>query len=137
MRLNPYLMFDGQCEAAFRFYEQCFGGKLEAMLPYSDSPECGDIPAEYRSRIMHACLVIDGQKLMASDTTPQYPHEGIKGCSVTLNVDSIAEAERLFNALSENGSVMMPLDKTFWAVRFGMCTDRFGVPWMINCEKDQ
>ncbi|WP_332671685.1 VOC family protein [Aromatoleum sp.] len=137
MRLNPYLMFDGQCEAAFKFYEQCFGGKLEAMLPYSDSPECGDIPPESRDRIMHACLVIDGQKLMGSDTTPQYPHEGIKGCSVTLNVDSIAEAERLFNALSENGSVMMTLEKTFWAVRFGMCTDRFGVPWMINCEKDQ
>ena len=101
MQLNPYLMFDGQCEAAFKFYEQCFGGKLEAMLRYGEAPDCGDIPAECSDRIMHACLVIDGQKLMASDTTPQYPHEGIKGCSVTLNVDSLAEAERLFKALSE------------------------------------
>jgi len=137
MRLNPYLIFDGQCEAAFKFYEQCLGGKIEAMLPFGDSPECGDIPPEFRDRIMHARLVVDGQVLMGSDTTPQYPHEGIKGCSISINVDTIADAERLFGALAESGTVTMPLDKTFWAARFGMCTDRFGVPWMINCEKDQ
>ena len=137
MRLNPYLIFDGQCEAAFKFYEQCLGGKIEAMLPFGDSPECGDVPPEFRDRIMHACLAIDGQMLMGSDTTPQYPHEGIKGCSISINIDAVAEAERLFNALAENGTVTMPLGKTFWAARFGMCTDRFGVPWMINCEKDQ
>lgn len=137
MRLDPYLIFDGHCEAAFKFYEQCLGGTIEAMMRFGEAPECGDVPPEFRDRIMHARYVVDGQVLMASDTTPQYPHEGIKGCSISLNVDSVAEAERIFNALADRGSVQMPLDKTFWAARFGMCTDRFGVPWMINCEKDQ
>ena len=144
MKLNPYLIFDGQCEAAFRYYQQHLGGTIEAMLKFADAPPagddqpgCGPVPPEVADRIMHACLIIDGQMLMASDTTPQFPHEGIKGCSVALHVDSIAEAERVFAALSDNGSVQMPLGPTFWAVRFGMCTDRFGVPWMVNCEKEQ
>lgn len=136
MRLDPYLIFDGQCEAAFRFYEKCLGGTLEAMHTFADSPAGGEVPPEFRNRIMHARLVADGQVLMGSDTTPQYRHEGIKGCHLSLNVDSVAEAERLFTALAHGGSVQMALERTFWAERFGMCTDRFGVPWMINCEKD-
>ena len=83
---------------------------------------------------MHACLLLDGQLLMASDMPLHCPYEGVKGCAVSLNVDSIAEAERIFAALSDNGTVQMPLGTTFWAARFGMCIDRFGVPWMINCE---
>lgn len=144
MRLNPYLIFDGQCEAAFKFYQQHLGGTLQAMIRFADAPKgddgqpgCGPMPANFMDRIMHACLVIDGQMLMASDTGPQFPYDGIKGCSVSLNVDSIAEAERIFAALSDNGTVQMPLGTTFWAARFGMCTDRFGVPWMINCEADK
>lgn len=144
MRLNPYLIFDGQCETAFNFYQRCLGGTLEAMLRFADAPAggdadpgCGPVPPEFGDRIMHACLIVDGQRLMASDTAPPFPYEGIKGCSVSLNVDSIAEAERIFAALSDNGTVQMPLGTTFWAARFGMCTDRFGVPWMINCETDK
>jgi PhnB protein len=86
---------------------------------------------------MHACLIVDGQMLMASDNVPPLQYEGIKGCSVSLNVDSIAEAERIFAALSDNGTVQMQLGKTFRAARFGMCIDRFGVPWMINCETNR
>lgn len=71
------------------------------------------------------------------DNHPAYPYEGIKGCSISLNVDSKAEAERLFNALAEGGSVQMPLGPTFWAASFGMFTDRFGVAWMVNCEQDR
>lgn len=144
MRINAYLIFDGQCEAAFEFYQQCLGGTLQAMLRFADAPAgsddqpgCAPMPAEYLNRIMHACLVVDGQTLMASDTGPQFPYEGIKGCSVSLNVDSIAEAERIFAALADKGTIQMPLGATFWAARFGMCTDRFGVPWMINCEADK
>jgi PhnB protein len=144
MRIDPYLILDGQCEAAFTFYQQCLGGTIEALLRYSDAPEsgdgepgCGPVPAEFANKIMHASLIFDGQRLMASDTMPSVPYEGIKGCSVSLNVDSIAEAERIFAALAENGTVQMPLGKTFWAARFGVCTDRFGVPWMINCETDK
>jgi PhnB protein len=144
MRVDPYLIFDGQCEAAFTFYKQCLGGTIAAMHRYADAPAgwddqpgCEAVPSEFGNRIMHACLILDGQTLMASDTVPPFPHEGIKGCSVSLNVDSIAEAERIFAALSDGGTVQMPLGKTFWAARFGMCTDRFGVPWMINCEIDR
>ena len=144
MRINPYLMFNGQCEAAFKFYQQCLGGAIQTMLKFSDSPKdkdaqagCGELPPGSEDLIMHACLLLDGQLLMASDTPPHCPYEGVKGCAVSLNVDSIAEAERIFAALSDNGTVQMPLGKTFWAARFGMCIDRFGVPWMINCEADK
>lgn len=141
MKINPYLFFDGQCEAAFTFYAECLGGKLELMR-YADAPESPDstcagmeLPNEYRQRIMHACLTLGEQRLMASDSPPSAPGEGIKGCSITLNVDSISEAERLFAALADQGQVQMPLAETFWAVRFGTLLDRFGVSWMVNCEK--
>ena len=144
MRINPYLMFNGQCEAAFKFYQQCLGGTIQAMLKFSDAPKgedaqagCGELPPGSEDLIMHACLLLDGQMLMASDTPPHCPYEGVKGCAVSLNVDSIAEAERIFAALSDNGTVQMRLGTTFWAARFGMCIDRFGVRWMINCEANK
>ena len=136
MKINAYLMFDGQCEAAFNFYAECLGGKLERLMRYAEAPDnaCGELPAEYQQRVMHACLSVGDQLLMASDNAPPYVYEGIKGCSISLNVDSIAEAERLFAALAERGEVQMPLQETFWAARFGMLTDQFGVSWMVNCE---
>lgn len=135
MKIHAYLMFDGQCEAAFNRYAEVFGGQLE-MMRYTDSPEDIEIPAEYRQRVMHVCLSVGDQLLMASDNLPQYPYEGIKGCSVSLQVDNVPEAERLYAALSAGGSVQMELQATFWATRFAMFTDRFGVSWMINCVVD-
>ncbi|MFI8744319.1 VOC family protein [Pseudomonas sp. NPDC077186] len=135
MKIHAYLMFDGQCEAAFNRYAEVFGGQLE-MMRYADSPEDMEIPAEYRQRVMHVCLSVGDQLLMASDNLPQYPYEGIKGCSVSLQVDNLPEAERLYAALSAGGSVQMELQATFWATRFAMFTDRFGVSWMINCVVD-
>lgn len=137
MQIVPYLIFNGNCREAFSCYHQHLGGTLEAMLPFGDSPECGDIPVGWKDKIMHARLVVGSFALMASDNHPAYPYEGIKGCSISLNVDSKAEAERLFNALAEGGSVQMPLGPTFWAASFGMFTDRFGVAWMVNCEQDR
>jgi PhnB protein len=131
MQLSPYLSFDGQTEAAFKFYEQCLGGKIERMTPFGETPARDHVPAEYRDRIMHGRLVIGDQVLMASDTTPDHPYEGIKGASVAIAVD-VAEAERIFGALAEGGTVQMPLQETFWAARFGMVVDRFGVPWLIT-----
>ncbi|SFW63512.1 PhnB protein [Pseudomonas sp. NFACC19-2] len=135
MKMHAYLMFDGQCEAAFNRYAEVFGGKLE-MMRYADSPEDMEVPAEYQQRVMHVCLTVGEQLLMASDNLPQYPYEGIKGCSVSLQVDNVPEAERLYEALSAGGSVQMELQATFWATRFAMLTDRFGVSWMINCMVD-
>ncbi|WP_372875582.1 VOC family protein [Pseudomonas sp.] len=132
MKIHAYLMFDGQCEAAFNFYAKCLGGTLE-MMRYADSPEDMELPAEFQQRIMHVCLTVGDQLLMASDTLPQSPYEGIKGCSISLQVDNVPEAESLYAALAEGGSVQMELQQTFWATRFAMLTDRFGVSWMINC----
>lgn len=135
MKIHAYLMFDGQCEAAFNFYAECLGGTLE-MMRYAESPDASEIPAEFHQRIMHVCLTVGDQLLMASDTAAQCPYEGIKGCSISLQVDNVPEAERLYAALSAQGSVQMELQQTFWATRFAMLTDRFGVSWMINCAVD-
>lgn len=133
MNINPYLSFNGQCEAAFRFYEKVLGGKLEVMT-HGDSPMCDHVPADWHSKVMHACLSFGDRMLMGSDSPPQY-QEPLSGFSVSLHFKDVAEGERLFNALAEGGTVRMPFAETFWAAGFGMLTDQFGVPWMINCEK--
>jgi PhnB protein len=134
MQLNPYLSFNGQCEAAFKFYERCLGGKIVAMMTYGGSPMEQHTPAEWRNKVMHARLTVDDNVLMGSDAPPER-YEGAKGISVTINIDNPADAERIFHALAENGAVQMPIQETFWARRFGMLIDQFGTPWMVNCEK--
>ncbi len=134
MQLNPYLLFNGQCEEAFKFYAQCLGGKIEAMMPHAGTPMEKHSPPEWRDKILHASLSVDGQLLMGSDAPPQH-YEQPKGFSVSLQLKDPAAAERIFNALVEQGTVKMPFQQTFWAFRFGMLVDRFGIPWMINCEK--
>ena len=131
MKMNPYLTFDGNCAEAMRFYEGTLGGKLDLMT-FDSSPMRDEIPAGHGDKIMHACLTVDGQSLMASDTGPWAPFEGVKGMSVTLNYPKPADAQPVFDALAKSGNVTMPLQKTFWAEAFGMVTDRFGTPWMIN-----
>jgi PhnB protein len=134
MQLNPCLTFDGQCETAFKFYERCLGGNIAAMLTYGTSPMAEQVPAEWRNKVMHARLVVGDEVLMGSDAPPGR-YEKPQGVTVTLGVDDVGEAERIFSALAEGASVGMPLQETFWAVRFGMLVDRFGIPWMINCER--
>ncbi|HEV8679225.1 MAG TPA: VOC family protein [Stellaceae bacterium] len=135
MQVNPYLMFDGQCEAAFKFYAEVLGGKIEAMMTHEGSPMEAQVSPEWHKKIMHARLSIGDEVLMASDAPPDH-YEPMKGFSVTLSIDSPAEAERVFRALSAGAkAVTMPIQETFWAQRFGMLTDKFGTPWMINCEK--
>ncbi len=134
MRLNAYLLFNGQCEAAFRFYERCLGGKTEAMTTHAGTPAEAHVPPEWRNKILHARLVVNGEAIMGSDAPPDR-YEQPQGFSVALQVNDPAEAERMFRALAENGQVRMPIQETFWAARFGMLVDQFGIPWMINCEK--
>ncbi len=133
MQMSPYLLFNGQCEAAFKAYAECLGGKIEAMIPHAGSPAEQQVPAEWRNKILHARLTVGNEVLMGSDAPPGR-YEEPKGFSVSLEVKDPAEADRIFNALAENGSVRMPIQKTFWAERFGMLVDRFGTPWMINCS---
>jgi PhnB protein len=132
MQLEPYLFFNGQCEAAFKFYAQVLGGKIEAMMTHAGTPAEGEVPAEWRDKILHARLVVGNQALMASDAPPGHD-EKPQGFSVSIGLNDLAKAERIFNALAENGTVRMPFQQTFWAAGFGMCVDRFGIPWMVNC----
>jgi len=134
MQLNPYLTFNGQCEAAFKFYEQCLGGKIVMMMPHGESPMAEQTPEEWRNKILYAQLTIGDIVLMGSDSPPDY-FEKPQGFSVNLQFEDIAEAERVFQALAEGGTVRMPLQETFWAKRFGMFIDRFGIPWMVNCSE--
>lgn len=134
MQLNPYLFFNGDCEVAFKFYEQCLGGKIEGMLTHAGTPAESHVPPEWRDKILHARLTVGDQVLMASDAPPGHYNQP-KGFSVSIQIKDPAEAERIFEALSENGTVQMPMAETFWAARFGMLVDRFGIPWMVNCEQ--
>jgi PhnB protein len=134
MQLNPYLNFDGKCEAAFKFYEKVLGGKIQAMMTFEGTPMGEQVSPEWRKKIIHARLTVGDEVLMGSDCPPDH-FQPMKGFSVTLGIDSPAEAERVFHALAEKGTVQMPIQETFWARRFGSLVDQFGTPWMINCEK--
>ena len=134
MQLNPYLLFNGQCEAAFKFYEQCLGGKIEVMMTHAGTPAEEHVPAEWRDKILHARLVVEDSVLMASDAPPGR-YQQPQGFSVSLQLKDPDKAGRIFDALAEGGTVQMPFAETFWAARFGMLKDQFGIPWMINCER--
>jgi PhnB protein len=132
MRLNPHLAFDGRCAAAFEFYEKCLGGKIVTMLTYGDSPMAGQTPPGWRNKVLHATLALGDHVLTGADVIAEQ-YQKPQGFSVLLQVDAVAEAERIFKTLAENGVVQVPLEETFWASRFGMVVDQFGTPWMINC----
>ena len=134
MEMNTYLLFSGQCEAAFKFYEQCLGGKITFLQTHGDSPMAEHVSPEWRDKIIHARLILGDNVLMGSDTPPEH-YAKPQGFSVALHTTDTAEAERVFHALAENGTVQMPIQETFWAHRFGMLVDQFGIPWMVNHEK--
>jgi PhnB protein len=134
VQVTPYLSFNGQCEEAFKFYEKCFGGKITFSMKYGDSPMAEQAPPEWAKKIMHVTLALGDRVLQGADAPPgQYQKP--QGLTVALAMKDAAEADRIFKALEDRGVVGMPLQETFWALRFGAVTDRFGIPWMINCEK--
>jgi len=134
MKLNPYLNFPGTCEEAMSTYAKVLGGDIVAMLAYRDMPGENPIPDDMRKKIAHARLIIGDQVLMASDAGPDR-YKPMQGISVTLNIPEPDEADRVFNALADRGTIEMPLSETFWAHKFGVLADRFGTRWMVNCEK--
>jgi PhnB protein len=129
------LAFNGQCETAFRFYEQCLNGAVTFMLTWGKSPMAGDVPAEWHDKIVHATLRIGDTPIMGCDVPPG-TYEPPRGFEIDLPVKDLATAQRLFEALAAGGQIRMPLHETFWAHRYGVLIDRFGVPWSINCEKN-
>jgi PhnB protein len=134
MQINPYLSFNGKCAAAFKFYEKVLGGKILMMMTYGESPMAAQTAPEHKDRIMHARLAVGDMLLMGADAPPQF-YRPMEGMVVTIGVDKPEEAEGIFKALSESGTVRMPIQETFWAQRFGMVIDQFGTPWMVNCER--
>jgi PhnB protein len=134
--LNPYLFYQDTCEAAFNFYAKVLGGKIEMMLRASEGPPDMRPSPGREKMIMHARMSLPGGSvLMASDAPPEHV-EKPQGFSISLTIADVADAERKFNALADGGTVTMPFSKTFWAKGFGMCVDRFGIPWMVNCPAE-
>jgi PhnB protein len=134
MQFNAYLNFKGQTEEAFRFYERTLGATIEAaLLEDGTSPDLRS-KAPWGKKVLHGRISIGGHLVMASDCPPDR-YQTPQGFSLNLGFKEPAEAERVFAALSQGGQVQMPIQETFWAQRFGLAADRFGTPWMINCEK--
>jgi len=137
MNVQPYLFFDGKCEEALEFYKSAIGAKVDMMMRYSEAPEKppeGAMPPGSDKKVMHAAFKVGDTQIMASDGhcagKPSF-----QGFGLTLNAANDAEADKLFNAVGKGGQVMQPLTKTFFASRFGMVTDKFGVMWMVIAEK--
>ncbi|MBV9571123.1 MAG: VOC family protein [Alphaproteobacteria bacterium] len=137
MKISPYLNFDGNCREAFEFYAKVLGGKNLQIMTFRDMPPGQGMPPmtdEQKNMVMHARFSAGDTMIMGSDA-PSGRYQKPQGHFVNVSVDQPEEADRIFAALAEGGNVSMPIAETFWAERFGMLTDRFGTPWMLNCEK--
>jgi PhnB protein len=134
MQTSTHLHFNGNCREAFDFYARTFGGKIVFSMTYGESPAAEKTSAEARNKIIHARIDFGGQFLLGADTPGEHYHTP-QGFNVMAAVEQPAEAERIFATLADGGTVTMPVQETFWAHRFGMVTDRFGTPWMVNCAK--
>jgi PhnB protein len=133
LKPNISLSFNGQCEAAFKCYEQCFGGTISYMLRWGDSPEAAQAPSDWGAKIYHATLKV-GDTVFNGGDRPPGQYERPSGFSLILQMDDEMAAERLFEALAENATIQTPLQQTFWAKRFAALIDQYGIPWSINCE---
>jgi PhnB protein len=136
--INPYLTFDGNCEAAFAFYKSIFGGEYQTISKFKDMPPMPgmELPDSAKERIMHVSLPISKETiLMGSDSNPAMGKVPFgKQISLSVNTESKAEADRIFNALAAGGQITMPIGEMFWGAYFGMLDDKFGISWMVNCD---
>ena len=131
MQLAIHITFNGQCKDAFELYAKCLGGRITTLLTYGASPMASSAP-DLADKVLHATLQLDGQRLTGVDVRPD-AYEKPQGFAVQLNIDDSSQAILIFNTLASEGAVHLPLGKTFWAEHYGVLTDRFGVPWEINC----
>jgi PhnB protein len=131
---NTYLHFQGNCEEAFNAYAKILGGKIGMTTRFSDAPPGMSSDPAFKDKIMHIRMTVGSFTLMGSDA-PASRYSQPQGFSVNIGTDDPTEADRIFAGLAQGGRIDMPIQETFWAKRFGMCADRFGIPWMVNCEK--
>ena len=132
MKLNTYVNFDGKCAAAFRYYEQHLGGRVVMLMTHAEAPQQTPIDPEWKDAVLHARITIGGTDLLGADIPRAEP---MRSAYLTLNVGSDGDAERIYAALADGGSVLMPMEETFFASRFGQVRDRFGINWMILHER--
>jgi PhnB protein len=133
MEVSPYLTFSGNCEEALKFYEQALGAQIDALMKNEGSPAAAQMPPDWGDKVLHARFKVGNHVIMAADAPPGH-YSKPQGISMSLGFNDAAQGEQIFNKLAEGGSTTMPFQATFWAKGFGMCVDRFGIPWMVNCE---
>ena len=132
MRMTTYVNFAGNCADAFRFYEKHLGGTIGMMMTHGQAPDQGQVKPDWKDAVLHARLSIGGTELMGADIPNA---EAMRSAYLSIGADNDAEAERMFEALSQGGKVFMPMQETFFATRFGQLRDRFGINWMILHER--
>jgi PhnB protein len=132
MRLETYLFFNGNCEAALAFYRETIGAETLFLMRFKDSPEAADTPPDWQEKVMHATFRIGDREVLASDGMKGAQSKGYAGFSLSIAVDDTASGEKLYAALSDGGQSLIPWQSTFWTKGFGMLVDRFGVPWMVS-----
>jgi PhnB protein len=133
MQVQPYLFFDGRCEEAIEFYKETLGAEVGMLMHWKDAPDKSMVTPTNADKVMHAGLKIGESRVMASDGR-NTGNPKFEGFALSLNAKTEADADRLFDALSAGGKVTMPMSKTFFSPRFGMCADKFGMQWMIIVE---
>lgn len=134
MKISPYLNFAGTCAEAFAAYAQIFGAQITFSQTFGESPMNDAVSADWQGKVMHATMLIGDQEVMGSDAPPDR-YNRPQGFFVSYGTTDLAGSERIYAALADGGMQVMPLQQTFWAERFGMVIDKYGIPWMINCEK--
>ncbi len=134
MKLHTYLNYGGNCEEAFRFYEQHLGGKITSIARHGQFPGPGQVPPHWKDKVLHARIEIGGTMLMGADVPPDR-FQPMRSAYLSLSLDSTGEAERIYALLSDGGQIFMPMEETFFAFRFAMLRDRFGTSWMILHER--
>jgi len=133
MKFTAYLNFNGRCAEAFQFYADLFGGQITFMQTFGESPMAGHVGSDWQGAVMHATLKIGDDIINGADAPPDR-YQTPAGFSLTFATSDLVRAQHVFDALADGGHVVLPLQETFWAPKFGMVTDRFGIPWMINGE---
>ncbi len=134
MKLHTYLNYGGNCEEAFRFYEQHLGGKIMMMMTYAEQPDPSNVPSGWQKKILFTRMTLGETDLMASDVPPDR-FEPMRSAYLSLSVDTTPEAERIYHLLADGGQIFMPIGETFYAFRFAMLRDKFGTSWMIIHER--
>ena len=130
MQLHTYLNYGGNCEEAFRFYEQHLGGKITFLMRHGEQPGLGNVPQDWKGKVLHARMNLGGTELLGADI-PAERFQPIRSAYLSLTVASIGEAERIYALLSDGGQIFMPMEETFFANRFAMLRDKFGTSWML------